>query len=620
MTKPRFAPRPSQVSRLFLLSLVLALAGALLRGQSSPTAAAAPLRAVPNDSVMVPTGGTAYLQVRGLAMEPGALPQGPFTLATPPLATDRLRTTLFYGIDWGYADSDPQQVALAVWWAQTGTWSDPNHSTAARIASAAASAPGLPSWNPDGRSLTQLAAQGQLSIAPLSLIASASTPAEGEGTLSVTNNSGQDAVVYLPYGTLFTASSGQVIVWSVGVSQNPPQATVPAGTQPTGAATPIADGTTQAATNTAQPTATSDNSVTPTAELPPIKRRQVTPTPSSPPPPKDSPTAEATDTPASTPPDTATSTSTAQPTVAFTATPLQPTATATTDARPPQGATGNPAQPSGGAVTNAGSSGQGAETAPVKRGGASQGGPIDGGQAVAQAGLPGGNAQSKDLQAPLGENSASIPLLTPAVRTTDGASSASMAGNAAAPLPVGTQAPSVVSPQPPAPQQTAQGTVPGPNSTAPAPVPTGQLRTSIPTITSVPTQTTNGKATSFPLIETATVKVGGVVGTTTATKVPAPTPAPVRPTPQATKEVPPVIIVGPDVGKGQPTPPGASFPTANTGKGPAPNTAPITGAGPSSTPLWLSVSSALMMLAGWGLRRVASAKARERNQVAQELR
>lgn len=613
MTKPRFALRPSQVSRLFHLCLVLALAGAFLRGQSSQIAAAAPLRAVPADAVTVPAGGTAYLQVRGLAMEPGGSPQGSYTLATPSLATERLRTTLFYGIDWGYADSEPQQVALALWWAQTGTWSDPNHSTAQRIATAAANAPGLPSWNPDGRSLIQLATEGQLSIAPLSLTAPASAPSEGEGTLSITNSAEQDAVVYLPYGTLFMASSGQIIVWSVGVSQAPPQATVPAGTQPTSTATAIVAGTAEAATNTAQPTAISDSSATPAYEPPPIKRRQSTPTPSSPPPPKDSPTAEATDTPAATP-DTATSTNTAQPAVTSTVAALQPTATSSTDAGPPQGANGNPAQPPGGAATD---SSQRDEIPPVKRGGTSQGKTKEEGQAVAQGGLQGGEAQNKDIQSPLGGSSASIPLLTPAVRATaNGDISVSVARNGA-PLPVGTQAPNIASPQPPAAQQTAQGTIPRPNSTAPAPVPTGPSKTSIPSITSVPTQTTGGKATSSPLIETATVKVGGIAGTATATKVPAPTPAPVRPTPQATKGVPPVIVVGPDIGKGQPTPPGAPFPTANTGKGPAPSTAPITGAGPSSMPLWLSLSSALMMLAGWGLRRVASAKALAR-QVGQE--
>ncbi len=596
------------------------LAGAFLRGQSSQIAAAAPLRAVPADAVTVPAGGTAYLQVRGLAMEPGGSPQGSYRLATPSLANDRLRTTLFYGIDWGYADSEPEQVAIAVWWAQTGTWSDPNHSTAQRIATAAVNAPGLPSWNPDGRSLIQLATQGQLRIAPLSLSALASAPTEGEGTLSITNSAEQDAVVYLPYGTIFMASSGQVMVWSVGVNQAPPQATVPAGTQPTGTqpagtqpagtATAIVAGTAEAATNTAQPTAISDSSATPASEPPPIKRRQATPTPSSPPPPKGSPTAEATDTPAATPPDTATSTNTAQPAVTSTVAALQPTATSSTDAGSPQGANGNLAQPPGGAATD---SSQRDEIPPVKRGVTSQGETKEGGQAVAQ----GGEAQNKDIQSPLGGNSASIPLLTPAVRATaNGDISVSVARNGA-PLPVGTQAANIASPQPPAAQQTAQGTIPRPNSTAPAPVPTGQSKTSIPSITSVPTQTTGGKATSSPLIETATVKVGGIAGTATATRVLAPTPAPVRPTPQATKEVPPVIVVGPDIGKSQPTPPGAPFPTANTGKGPAPSNAPITGAGPSSMPLWLSLSSALMMLAGWGLRRVASAKAPAR-QVGQE--
>src|SRR6266568_1813972 len=143
-------------SRLSLaLILCIALAACLGTVGSPGTVAASSLYLVPGNSLQIPAGGAGYLQVRGIALQPGAnIPADSLTIAAQqPQAGDRIRTTLFYGIDWGYSDSAPQQVALAVWWAQDGTWHATDHATAERIASAAANAPGIPSWNPDGRNL-----------------------------------------------------------------------------------------------------------------------------------------------------------------------------------------------------------------------------------------------------------------------------------------------------------------------------------------------------------------------------------------------------------------------------------------------------------------------------------
>jgi len=136
---------------------------------SPSTATASPLSVVPGNSLQIP-GGTSYLQVRGIALQPGTnLPATALTLASQqPQAGDRLRTTIFYGIDWGYSDSAPEQIALAVWWAQDGNWRSTDHATAERIGMAAASA-AIPSWNPDGRNLLTAIAQGQVSISELTL-------------------------------------------------------------------------------------------------------------------------------------------------------------------------------------------------------------------------------------------------------------------------------------------------------------------------------------------------------------------------------------------------------------------------------------------------------------------
>ncbi|HET6260953.1 MAG TPA: hypothetical protein VFG99_01790, partial [Chloroflexia bacterium] len=109
----------------------------------SGTASAGALYAVPTTSAMIPAGGSATLQVRGMSLQPGSTISGvPVSLAAQPVPPDNVRTALYYGINWGYTETDPQQAVLAVWYAQDGTWRGDNHDTAEQIHSAAASSPG----------------------------------------------------------------------------------------------------------------------------------------------------------------------------------------------------------------------------------------------------------------------------------------------------------------------------------------------------------------------------------------------------------------------------------------------------------------------------------------------
>src|SRR5207302_9727538 len=141
------------------------------------------------------------LQVQGIALQPGAsLPQTQLAIAQQPLPGDLIRTTLYYGVEWGYSQSDPQQVALALWYARSGQWQSDNHNIAQRIADAAASSPGLPTWLADGRAIPGLAAAGQLVVDGLSLSTGGLSPAAGGGTLVIRNTSAQDLLVHLPYG------------------------------------------------------------------------------------------------------------------------------------------------------------------------------------------------------------------------------------------------------------------------------------------------------------------------------------------------------------------------------------------------------------------------------------
>lgn len=214
-----------------LLLILLSLVAPSLALYPAQTASAAPVYSVPAVSVTIPANGTKYLQVRGLAYQPGStIPTGPLAFARQALPSDRVRISLYYGLDWGYADTNPQQVAYAIWWAQDGTWPAQDHSIAERIANAAAGAPGLPSWSPDGRSLVSLVAEGQLALSDLSLTPSSLSASAGTGVLAVRNTTGQDLLAYLPYGTGFNGSAGSALVWAVGVVDGPPappEATAP---------------------------------------------------------------------------------------------------------------------------------------------------------------------------------------------------------------------------------------------------------------------------------------------------------------------------------------------------------------------------------------------------------
>jgi len=262
------------------LSLRLSIAFALcltfmasfgLAGSPS-TAAASSLYVVAGNSLQIPAGGTGYLKVRGISLQAGSkIPSNQLTLANQQLqAGDRARTAVYYGIDWGYSDSAPDQVALAVWWLQGGNWQSTEHDTAQRIADAAAGLQGIPSWNPDGRNLLTAISQGQAAISGLSLTQLQQTAWVGSGTLSVQNRTGSDMTVYLPYGTIFSSTSGSAMVWATGTGQ--PGQTTPTSlpaSSPTSVATVAATITAIPKATAVQPTSTpAEATASPTAQLP----------------------------------------------------------------------------------------------------------------------------------------------------------------------------------------------------------------------------------------------------------------------------------------------------------------------------------------------------------------
>src|SRR4051812_28472913 len=93
------------------LAMLLALCGALAAGVAGRpmSVAASPLAQFAAPSASLAPGTSATFQVQALAVgAPGHLPAAGAVLAG--LAPAPTRATLYYGGQWGYLDSDPQQV------------------------------------------------------------------------------------------------------------------------------------------------------------------------------------------------------------------------------------------------------------------------------------------------------------------------------------------------------------------------------------------------------------------------------------------------------------------------------------------------------------------------------
>ena len=81
-------------------------------------------------------GETATLQIRGFCLDPGK----PFPNAfgqPAAVATDTIRSALYYAVQQGYDQSNPDQVQEAVWYLQTGTWQNAAHDLGQQIVTAA---------------------------------------------------------------------------------------------------------------------------------------------------------------------------------------------------------------------------------------------------------------------------------------------------------------------------------------------------------------------------------------------------------------------------------------------------------------------------------------------------
>lgn len=497
-----------------------------------------------------------------MALQPGAsLPTGTFDVAVQSLAPDLVRTALFYGIDWGYTSTAPDQVVLAVWWMQNNTWPTTDHTVAQRIADAAATAPGTPSWNPDGRNLLTVTQSGQVTLAPLTLTPSALNASLGSGTLVITNTGINSVTVYLPYGTVFSNTGGQVLVWASCTTANP---TANPTTQT--AATASATATLAAATDTPSPVpptdtpAPSSNTKGGGTGQPPATATQsqvdISPTATT------QPQLKATAIPTDTPVPTATQTAT-----------LAPTDTATTVVQP----TDTPdLTVQGGQVQNpmVTSSNNGAQ-------------PEDTTGATANAAQLAGNSNG------VTESVVGGPSLPTA--TTSSASNSDSPNTG--PGPVGT---AIAGATPAVPQ----GVSTAASQAAPPAQTTFQVPVAVPSgVTLIPTGVPS-RAVPVATVTKAPTKTAATNDNPGAKPTP-----PQKPTPAPTAAPPPVKVVPTQTKSAGlvDTTTNGSKPgnTKGSGNGTPPKVVPVTGGGPSSLPIWLGAASVLMLLGGWMLRKAA---------------
>ncbi len=605
MQKPRFLTIPLQ----FLVACVICIAFVL--GSPASAGSAAPLHSVPGYSVTIPAGGTGTITVQAISLSPGTnLSAGSLPLASQPLAADRVRTALYYGIDWGYAESEPYQVALAIWWVQDSNWQSSNHATAERIGEAAVTSPGIPSWIPEGTNLLNLVQSGQASVAPLTLTPSTQNPSLGSGALQVTNRSVNDLTVYLPYGTVFGGPLGQALVWATGQDGSGADATPTSEPQATATAIPAPPtDTPQPVIPTATPVSSKGGGLPPAPPTattePPGFEHKGTPSSAA----TDTPEPPPTDTPTTLPSATATTAPPSPTTVPDTDTPIP----APTEVTSSKGATSGESKDEGQQPHRSMPSSQTPQSSDTQD---SQGAKQESqrGNAQVSESAPAPTGEQKDLQpnnvtaesqggeaaggAPIqSESSVQGPSLPPSATNTP-AGGTSLApnpvGTTFAPQAVDTSEPSTLAPDP---RTTSEVPVPPAQATGAVPVPViTNVATIAPIPTSVPTETPS------PTVEKGTgdnSSAGDQKPTVETQATPAPTPAP-----------PPDNdgngIIDASSG-GDSTGSEAAGGNPSTGQGAPPVVSPTTGAGPSSLPMWLGFAAGMMVLGGWVLRRAGLA-------------
>jgi LPXTG-motif cell wall-anchored protein len=259
MNRNRSNLRRSGLSLLSLVALVLTLSAGVF---AAPAASAAPASQSQGiATITVPANGTVTIKARGFCLDFGKpFPTGNMTPTG--LGGDQVRGALNYAIEQGYADTNAEQVQLAIWYLRDNTWHSQDNATAQQIVQNANSGT-IPTGT--GTSLADAVSQGSVTVSA-TFVPQSADAFYGDADVQIKNNTAQELTLYMPIGVQFTAGpSGefqdllayQLTAAQVGTPTAGSTVTAGATTTATAAATGTVSGTsTVSATGTAVGTST----------------------------------------------------------------------------------------------------------------------------------------------------------------------------------------------------------------------------------------------------------------------------------------------------------------------------------------------------------------------------
>jgi hypothetical protein len=206
-------------------------------------------------TVTIPPNGSVMLKVRGFCLDFGEpFPTG--QTGASGLADAKIRQALNYAIGKGYTEGNPDDVQNAIWFLRDGQWRIENRTIAQEIVDNATDA-NNPIESASGVSLAEAVSSGRVSITA-TFVPQTQDAFYGDGDAEVKNLTAAELQIYMPIGTVFTASGGgnfqDLIAYELATQQTEVQQTPQVTVEPTVTLQPTAEPTLTAVVETPAPT------------------------------------------------------------------------------------------------------------------------------------------------------------------------------------------------------------------------------------------------------------------------------------------------------------------------------------------------------------------------------